>query len=103
MKTRLTKTELKQLLNSKSNLLLLDIRNKEEYLEKHIPIAVNLPIEIIESGNFIPEPGKIIITICGKGGGRSEKAADYLRENYGVEVYSLEGGTMAWLTEETNS
>ncbi len=97
MKVAITLAELKQLLDKKENIMLIDVRNKEEYFEKHLTFAGNLPIEIIESGNFIPEPGKIIITVCGKGGGRSERAANYLRENTKNEVYFLEGGTFGWL------
>lgn len=100
MKTTITRAELKQLLNNKNNIMVIDVRNKEEYNEKHIPFAGNLPIEIIEAGNFIPEPGKIIITACGKGGGRSERAAKYLRESSNNEVYFLDGGTFGWVENE---
>jgi rhodanese-related sulfurtransferase len=97
MKVAITLAELKQLLDKKENIMLIDVRNKEEYFEKHIPFACNLPIEIIESGNFIPEPYKTIVTVCGKGEGRSERAANYLREKTNNEVYFLEGGTFGWL------
>lgn len=98
MKTSITRAELKQLLEDKVNIMVIDVRNKDEYNDKHIPFAGNLPIEIIEAGNFIPEPDKIIITACGKGGGRSERAANYLREHSKNEVYFLEGGTFEWLS-----
>lgn len=97
MKTTITRAELNQLLNNKNNIMVIDVRNKEEYDERHIPFAGNLPIEIIEADGFIPEPGKIIVTACGKGGGRSERAAKYLREHNKNEVYFLEGGTFEWL------
>jgi rhodanese-related sulfurtransferase len=100
MKVAITLAELKQLLDKKENILLIDVRNKEEYFEAHIPFAGNLPVEIIESGAFIPEPDKIIITACGKGGGRSERAANYLRENTNNKVYFLEGGTFGWFEKE---
>lgn len=100
MKTTITRAELKQLLNNKENIMIIDVRGKEEYTEKHISFAGNLPIEIIESGNFVPEPGKIIITACGKGGGRSERAAKYIRDNSNNEVYFLDGGTFGWVENE---
>ncbi len=104
MKTTITRAELKQLLHNKVNIMVIDIRSKDDYNEKHIPFAGNLPIEIIEAGNFIPEPDKIIITVCGKGGGRSERAANYLRDinnnNNNNEVYFLDGGTFGWLENE---
>lgn len=100
MKTSITQSELRQFLEQKKNMMVLDVRNKDEYSEKHISFAINLPIELIESENFIPEPGKIIITACGKGGGRSERAANYLRNNTTNEVYFLEGGTFDWLEKQ---
>lgn len=101
MKTNITRAELKQLLNNQNSLMVVDVRSKAEYNEKHIPFAGNLSIELIEAGNFIPEPGKIIVTACGKGGGRSERAAEYLRNNTKNEVYFLDGGTFGWLENET--
>ena len=100
MKTTITREELKQLLNNRNSVMVIDVRNKEEYNENHIPFAKNLTIEIIEAGNFIPEPNKIIITVCGKGGGRSERASKYLRENSKNRVYFLEGGTFGWVENE---
>lgn len=99
MKTTITRTELKQLLSTQKPLMVIDVRSKEEYNEKHIPFAGNLNIEIIEAGNFVPEPDKIIVTACGKGGGRSEKAAEYFRNHSSNEVYFLEGGTFGWFNE----
>lgn len=100
MKTTITRAELKQLLEDKENIMVLDVRSKDEYNEKHIPFAGNLPIEVIETGIFIPEPGKIIVTACGKGGGRSERAAKYLRENSKNDIYFLDGGTFGWMEND---
>lgn len=98
MKENITRVELKQLLNNGIKPMLLDVRSQEEYSENHLPPAIHVPIETIESGHFVPEPGKILVTICGKGGGRSERAANYLRINFSNEVYFLEGGTQAWFS-----
>ncbi len=100
MKTSITRAELKQLRANKNNIMVIDVRGKEEYNEKHIPFAGNLPIEIIEAGNFTPESGIIIVTACGKGGGRSERATTHLRNNFTNEVYFLEGGTFGWIENE---
>lgn len=95
MKVSITQDELNQLFESKKPMI-IDVRSREEYDNNHLPIAGNLPIEIIESGKFIPEPGRIIITVCGKGGGRSEKAAKYFTDHFQNETYFLEGGTFGW-------
>ncbi len=98
MKTTITPAGLKQLLNKGIKPMLLDVRSQEEYSENHLPLAIHVPLETIETGHFVPEPGKIMVTICGKGGGRSERAANYLRKNFSNEVYFLEGGTQAWFS-----
>lgn len=87
-------TELKQLLDSNKNIQIIDVRTETEYLEKHIPQANNIPIENIKKVDF-PKNG-IIITVCGKGGGRSERAAELIRNETTNEVYFLEGGTWGW-------
>ncbi len=96
MKTYITLLELQQLIMNKANIVILDVRSKEEYEEKHIPMAMNISMDEIELGDFVTEPGKIVITACGKGGGRSEKAANYLRAQTNVEVYFLQGGTFGY-------
>ncbi|MCU0361113.1 MAG: rhodanese-like domain-containing protein [Bacteroidia bacterium] len=102
MKKHLTPAELKHRLKSENNLLLLDVRSEEEYLYKHIPQAEHMPLEQIESGKYIPASNKVLITICGKGGGRSERAAQYLSTKFSNEVYYLEGGTLGWMESETS-
>jgi rhodanese-related sulfurtransferase len=100
MKASITLAELKQLLRNKTNMVVLDVRDNTEYNDQHIPFATNIPITAIEAGNYIPEPGRIIVTACGKGGGRSEKAADLLRDMSTNDVYYLEGGTFEWMENE---
>ena len=41
----------------------------------------------------------LIVTVCGKGGGRSEGAARRLAESGTAEVGFLEGGTLGWLAD----
>lgn len=88
--------ELERFLKSGNAVTVIDVRNEEEYKEKHIPFAINLPVEklMVNENEFnmaIP-----IVTVCGKGGGRSEKAAHFLRTKYTTPVYFLEEGTDGW-------
>lgn len=100
--TSITCTEIGQMRDNGKRILLVDVRSKAEYEENHIPEAVNIPIEEIEAGNFSSDNDKdaIIVTACGKGGGRSERAAAYLREHEGYESYFLEGGTFGWAAKK---
>ncbi len=99
-KKSITPAELTLLLKGTKGLTVVDVRSEEEYLEKHISFAINIPIELIEARKHNLDLRNTIVTVCGKGGGRSEKAANFIRENYIAEVYFLEGGTFGWFENE---
>ena len=89
--------ELQQLLKqSPEQIIIIDVRSPEEYAEKHIPLAINIPLDKLESrSNEFSKQG-LIITACGKGGGRSAQAAALLRQlGFGNAAY-LCGGTFGW-------
>ena len=92
--------ELNQLLKSANGITVIDVRSEEEYKETHIPFAINLPIEKIEAKKTNLDLRKKIITVCGNGGGRSERVANFIRENYSAEVFFLEEGTFGWVENE---
>src|SRR5581483_1229294 len=94
--------ELNQLLKGVNGVTVIDVRSKEEYKQKHIPFAINVPIELIEAKKRSLDLRNTIVTVCAKGGGRSEKAANFIRENYTAEVFFLEGGTFGWFENENN-
>lgn len=96
----ITPAELKQIYCEKENIVLLDVRTREEFLTGHIHFAVHIPIEILEAGRFKPEPGQVLIATCAKGGGRSARAAEYLQKSFNNDVYVLKGGTYAWFGQE---
>ncbi|TND09615.1 MAG: hypothetical protein FD123_972 [Bacteroidetes bacterium] len=100
-KTAISIAELNQLLEGNKGVTIIDVRSEAEYLEKHIPAAVNLPVEQIESGKINLDLRNILVTVCGKGGGRSERAATFIREHYISEVYFLEGGTFGWFEKQS--
>ncbi len=71
---------------SKNNYIIVDVRTKEEYSEKHVKGSINIPYdEINESTNL--DKNKTIIVYC-RSGVRSKKAYDTLK-NLGYEVYNL--------------
>lgn len=95
----ISKSELKKLILNEQKVVILDVRSHEEYETQHIPKAINVPIEQLENGNFTIENDLLVVTVCGKGGGRSESAANYIQSNYSNPVYFLEGGTFGWFDE----
>lgn len=73
----------------------IDVRDEAEFLERHIPGAINVPLSRLQSEVLAVPPGKVPVTVCGKGGGRSTEAAAMLRAS-GHNAVWLESGTTGW-------
>ncbi|MHA8068959.1 rhodanese-like domain-containing protein [Aquirufa ecclesiirivi] len=82
-------------LQQQEAILLLDIRSKEEFEARHIPNAIHVPGEGIPQGLPLHANQALLVTICGKGGGRSEQAAQKLI-SLGFQATFLAGGTNEW-------
>lgn len=82
---------------AEGNVVLLDVRRKEEYVEGHIPGAVLLTLDTIseETAEAVaPHKDAAIIVYC-LSGGRSRSAAAKLSKLGYKQVYDL-GGIHAW-------
>lgn len=89
--------DLNQLLKQSSEqLTIIDVRNPEEYIEKHIPAAINIPLSDLEAHSKDFSKDSIIITVCGKGGGRSAQAAELLKRLGYTNANYLCCGTFGW-------
>ena len=80
-----------------SEIQLVDVRTKEEFLEGHLHKAQNI---CITDDDFKEKVAKLdkdhpVYVYC-KGGGRSAKAAQILKEMGFKEIYDMEGGLMNW-------
>jgi phage shock protein E len=77
--------------------VIIDVRDKEEWDEDHIPNAVHLSRSTIELDieEKVPDPNAVIICHCG-GGGRSALAAESLQKMGYKNVRSMAGGLKAW-------
>ena len=83
-----------------SSVQLIDVRTPKEYAEGHIKHATN--INFFED-NFIElmselDKKKPIYIYC-KGGSRSAKASEKLKEVGFTKIYDLEGGITKWKNE----
>lgn len=96
--------ELHQRLQVDNNILLLDVRNDEEYeawkIEgKHTPETLHLfyGIFVEDEENAIKQvqSGRPVVVVCAKGGA-SEYVADIMREFHGFNAVNLTGGMIAW-------
>ena len=97
LKNCLPLAELKQfILLKKQQFKIIDVRSKEEFEEKHIPGAIHIEMSQIEIANQLFDKNDIIITACGKGGGRSMDASGKFKEMGFENIYWLCGGTFGW-------
>src|SRR6476469_8773128 len=77
--------------------VIIDVRDKDEYDEGHIPNAIHLSRGLLELDieEKVSDPNAMIITHCG-GGGRSALAAQSLQKMGYKNVRSMAGGLKAW-------
>ena len=92
----ITASELKQRLEQKENIILLDVRQPDEHAEKNISNSILIPLGEIPARITELEPYKDqeIIVYC-RSGGRSGQACAYLAQN-GYTVVNLSGGMLKW-------
>jgi rhodanese-related sulfurtransferase len=77
--------------------LIIDVRDKDEWDEGHIPGATHMSRGTIElnTEENLPDTNAMIICHCG-GGGRSALAAESLQKMGYKNVRSMAGGFRAW-------
>jgi sulfur-carrier protein adenylyltransferase/sulfurtransferase len=93
--TETTVTDLKRKMDAKEDFFLLDVREPNEYKIGKIPGSTLIPLgEVPKRVSEIPRDKEIIVH-C-KMGGRSAKAAAFLRQQGYTRVKNLKGGILAW-------
>src|SRR6058998_3260495 len=77
--------------------VIVDVREKDEWDEGHIPGATHMSRGTIELDieEKVPDTNAMIICHCG-GGGRSALAAENLQKMGYRNVHSMAGGLKAW-------
>jgi MFS family permease len=76
--------------------VIIDVRSPNEFAAGHVDGAINIPLESLAARASALPKDAVLVTVCGKGGGRSERAATELRALGWNSVRSLCGGTQAW-------
>ena len=76
--------------------LILDVRTPEEFAEKHIPNAINIPNESIGTDEIkeLPDKDQLILVYC-RSGNRSKQAAEKLAALEYTNVVEF-GGINDW-------
>ncbi|GAX91144.1 rhodanese-like domain-containing protein [Effusibacillus lacus] len=89
-------------LKEKKDLVLLDVRQPEEYEAGHIPGAVLIPLGELESRIDELDKEKEYLVIC-RSGRRSVMACHLLNERGFDKLFNLQGGMLEWTAEVTRS
>lgn len=92
--------ELKSLLDTGNGdrPLVLDVREKWEYAQGHVPGAKLIPLGELARRVGELDPAQPVAIICATGS-RSQSAAALLGQKGFETIYNIRGGTMAWMRE----
>ena len=88
--------EAKVIINEEKGYIILDVRTPDEFAEKHIPNAINIPNESIGTEEIaeLPDKEQKILVYC-RSGNRSKQASEKLAKLGYTNVVEI-GGINDW-------
>ena len=91
--------EVDSMMEEESGYLILDVRTAQEYSEKHIPGAINIPNETIGTEDIpeLPDKEQLILVYC-RSGNRSKQASEKLVKLGYTNIVEF-GGINDWTGE----
>ena len=97
--TQISMEEARSLMEEETDYIILDVRTVEEFAQKHIPDAINIPNEMIGSEELaeLPNKNQLIFVYC-RSGNRSKQASEKLAALGYTKVYEF-GGINDWTGE----
>lgn len=94
--TDISVLELAALTNGPAAVVVLDVREQEEYDDAHVPGVLHIPISVLMDRMAEVPLGQPVYVICAVGG-RSGQVVDYLkRSGSDIDAINVAGGTVAW-------
>lgn len=96
---QITMDEAANIMKTETNYIILDVRRPDEFNEKHIPGAINVPNETIGDEDIpaLPDKDQLILVYC-RSGNRSKQAAEKLVK-LGYTNITEFGGIIDWRGE----
>lgn len=87
------------MMEKEDSYILLDVRTVEEFEERHIPGAINIPNETISSEEIpeLPDKNQLILVYC-RSGNRSKQASQKLAQQGYTNIVEF-GGINDWIGE----
>ena len=91
--------EAASMMEEESGYIILDVRTAQEYSEKHIPGAINIPNETIGTEDIpeLPDKEQLILVYC-RSGNRSKQASEKLVKLGYTNIVEF-GGINDWTGE----
>ena len=100
----ITQDMAKEIMDAENDILIVDVREEEEYAESHIKGAVLLPLSVLKSieaenaaAEIIPDKGSKVLIYC-RSGRRSKEASKILSDLGYENIYEF-GGILTWQYE----
>lgn len=95
----ITATELKQRLDNREDIQILDVRESNEVAMAKLPNSIHIPLAQVLNRMSEIDPSRETVVHC-KMGGRSAKAIEALqRSGFKGNLLNLKGGITAWSNE----
>jgi rhodanese-related sulfurtransferase len=98
---QISQDEAMQMMQEQTDYLIVDVRRPDEFAEGHIPGAINVPVEAIntaedaaELSGDLPDQDQILLIYC-RTGRRSKEASKKLAEMGYTGIYEF-GGIATW-------
>ncbi|MBR4303695.1 MAG: rhodanese-like domain-containing protein [Clostridia bacterium] len=87
------------MMEKESGYIILDVRRADEFAEKHIPNAINIPNESIGTDEIpeLPDKNQLILVYC-RSGNRSKQASEKLAALGYTNIVEF-GGIIDWPLE----
>ena len=84
--TKITQEEAKYLMDTRDDILIVDVRNPEEFAEGHIPHAINIPNPSITNRDIPELPDKIRNFWCTADPAREAKLPPKSWTSWGIKI-----------------
>ena len=96
---QVTMDEAVSIMQEENDYVILDVRRPDEFAEKHIPGAVNIPNETIDTAEIpdLPDKDQLILVYC-RSGNRSKQASEKLVALGYTNIVEF-GGIIDWTGE----
>ena len=94
--TQISMDEAVTMMEEETDYIILDVRRPDEFADKHIPNAINVPNETIGEEEIpeLPDKDQMILVYC-RSGNRSKQASEKLAALGYTNVYEF-GGINDW-------